>query len=251
MKHSVTSLDTNMRILSTHLTPANKLDMFKEVYKKLKNRLFHFLSFPALIVYLEILRFLTCGVKNGEKHPIKQAQIDSDPAGGPPGWCVLLKRHKECFWITPLLMLWVVYTRSRLQDSLGRCLFNPSTTNSFTFVHFCFVPSTSSAASMLKSDDSPVSPAEWIQAVQALMILSIIFSCLALFLFFCQLFTLQKGGRFFLTGAFQILAGELPPLLNFLPSPPSKHQTVMFLPVCVRHQCSSWTSRKLCSRSAR
>uniref|UniRef100_A0A3P9LNJ9 Peripheral myelin protein 22 n=1 Tax=Oryzias latipes TaxID=8090 RepID=A0A3P9LNJ9_ORYLA len=48
--------------------------------------------------------------------------------------------------------------------------------------------------------------AGWIQAVQALMILSIIFSCLALFLFFCQLFTLQKGGRFFLTGAFQILA---------------------------------------------
>lgn len=50
--------------------------------------------------------------------------------------------------------------------------------------------------------------AEWIQAVQALMILSIIFSCLSLFLFFCQLFTLQKGGRFFLTGTFQILASE-------------------------------------------
>uniref|UniRef100_A0A3Q0RM02 Peripheral myelin protein 22 n=1 Tax=Amphilophus citrinellus TaxID=61819 RepID=A0A3Q0RM02_AMPCI len=48
--------------------------------------------------------------------------------------------------------------------------------------------------------------AEWIQAVQAVMILSIIFSCLSLFLFFCQLFTLQKGGRFFLTGTFQILA---------------------------------------------
>ncbi|KPP57309.1 hypothetical protein Z043_124987 [Scleropages formosus] len=47
---------------------------------------------------------------------------------------------------------------------------------------------------------------EWIQAVQALMILSIIFSFLSLFLFFCQLFTLQKGGRFFLTGIFQILA---------------------------------------------
>ncbi|KAG9267439.1 peripheral myelin protein 22b [Astyanax mexicanus] len=46
----------------------------------------------------------------------------------------------------------------------------------------------------------------WIQVVQALMILSIIFSFLSLFLFFCQLFTLQKGGRFFLTGTFQILA---------------------------------------------
>ncbi|XP_077594895.1 peripheral myelin protein 22b [Stigmatopora nigra] len=50
------------------------------------------------------------------------------------------------------------------------------------------------------------STGEWIQAVQALMILSIIFSCLALILFFCQLFTLQKGGRFFITGTFQILA---------------------------------------------
>ncbi|XP_038152861.1 peripheral myelin protein 22b [Cyprinodon tularosa] len=53
---------------------------------------------------------------------------------------------------------------------------------------------------------SGASTGEWIQAVQAVMILSIIFSCLSLFLFFCQLFTLQKGGRFFLTGAFQIIA---------------------------------------------
>ncbi|KAK2820624.1 hypothetical protein Q5P01_023583 [Channa striata] len=53
---------------------------------------------------------------------------------------------------------------------------------------------------------SPASTEVWIQAVQALMILSIIFSCLSLLLFFCQLFTLQKGGRFFLTGTFQILA---------------------------------------------
>ncbi|KAM9838117.1 peripheral myelin protein 22b [Aulostomus maculatus] len=52
----------------------------------------------------------------------------------------------------------------------------------------------------------PASTGEWIQSVQALMILSIIFSCLSLFLFFIQLFTLQKGGRFFLTGTFQILA---------------------------------------------
>lgn len=52
----------------------------------------------------------------------------------------------------------------------------------------------------------PATTGEWIQSVQALMILAIIFSCLSLFLFFCQLFTLQKGGRFFLTGTFQILA---------------------------------------------
>ncbi|XP_016101815.1 peripheral myelin protein 22-like [Sinocyclocheilus grahami] len=52
----------------------------------------------------------------------------------------------------------------------------------------------------------PADTGVWIQAVQALMILSIIFSILSLLLFFCQLFTLQKGGRFFLTGAFQIFA---------------------------------------------
>ncbi|EHH24553.1 peripheral myelin protein 22 [Macaca nemestrina] len=51
------------------------------------------------------------------------------------------------------------------------------------------------------------SPNEWLQSVQATMILSIIFSVLSLFLFFCQLFTLTKGGRFYITGIFQILAG--------------------------------------------
>ncbi|XP_043946456.1 peripheral myelin protein 22 [Protopterus annectens] len=49
-------------------------------------------------------------------------------------------------------------------------------------------------------------PDEWLQAVQAMMILSIIFSILSFCLFFCQLFTLQKGGRFYLTGGFQLLA---------------------------------------------
>ncbi|XP_049717523.1 peripheral myelin protein 22 isoform X3 [Elephas maximus indicus] len=49
---------------------------------------------------------------------------------------------------------------------------------------------------------------EWLQSVQATMILSVIFSVLSLFLFFCQLFTLTKGGRFYITGIFQILAGE-------------------------------------------
>lgn len=50
------------------------------------------------------------------------------------------------------------------------------------------------------------SNSEWLQSVQAMMILSIIFSVLSLFLFFCQLFTLTKGGRFYLTGIFQLLA---------------------------------------------
>ncbi|GLD63175.1 peripheral myelin protein 22 [Lates japonicus] len=64
---------------------------------------------------------------------------------------------------------------------------------------------------------------EWIQAVQALMILSIIFSCLSLFLFFCQLFTLQKGGRFFLTGTFQILASLLSILCQGIAWNPGAH----------------------------
>lgn len=51
------------------------------------------------------------------------------------------------------------------------------------------------------------SVSEWLQSVQATMILSVIFSVLSLFLFFCQLFTLTKGGRFYITGVFQILAG--------------------------------------------
>ncbi|XP_042308796.1 peripheral myelin protein 22 [Sceloporus undulatus] len=53
----------------------------------------------------------------------------------------------------------------------------------------------------------PSSTNEWLQSVQAMMVLAIIFSVLSLFLFFCQLFTLTKGGRFYLTGIFQILAG--------------------------------------------
>lgn len=40
-----------------------------------------------------------------------------------------------------------------------------------------------------------------IKAVQAFMILSIIFSVISLLVFVFQLFTLEKGNRFFLTGA--------------------------------------------------
>lgn len=72
-------------------------------------------------------------------------------------------------------------------------------TTSSTFTSDLWVNCTSN---ICQTSDTGV----WIQAVQALMILSIIFSFLSVFLFFCQLFTLQKGGRFFLTGAFQIFA---------------------------------------------
>ncbi|MCI4385093.1 hypothetical protein PGIGA_G00046410 [Pangasianodon gigas] len=47
---------------------------------------------------------------------------------------------------------------------------------------------------------------DWLQAVQGLMILATIFCLLSLILFIWQLFTLNKGGRFFFTAVFQILS---------------------------------------------
>lgn len=54
----------------------------------------------------------------------------------------------------------------------------------------------------------PVPLLEWIQAVQALMILSLLFCFFSLIAFLYQLFRLVKGGRFFFTAIFQILASE-------------------------------------------
>ncbi|XP_059205038.1 peripheral myelin protein 22a [Centropristis striata] len=52
----------------------------------------------------------------------------------------------------------------------------------------------------------PASNEDWIQAVQALMILSLLFCFFSLIAFVFQLFRLVKGGRFFFTAIFQILA---------------------------------------------
>ncbi|XP_051244750.1 peripheral myelin protein 22a [Dicentrarchus labrax] len=52
----------------------------------------------------------------------------------------------------------------------------------------------------------PAGNEDWIQAVQALMILSILFCFFSLIAFLYQLFRLVKGGRFFFTAIFQILA---------------------------------------------
>ncbi|KAK5856215.1 hypothetical protein PBY51_007824 [Eleginops maclovinus] len=52
----------------------------------------------------------------------------------------------------------------------------------------------------------PASSEDWIQAVQALMILSLLFCFFSLIVFVFQLFKLVKGGRFFFTAIFQILA---------------------------------------------
>ncbi|XP_039543316.1 peripheral myelin protein 22a isoform X2 [Pimephales promelas] len=47
---------------------------------------------------------------------------------------------------------------------------------------------------------------DWLQAVQALMVLATLFSLISFIIFLCQLFTLVKGGRFFFTAVFQVLA---------------------------------------------
>ncbi|XP_067089162.1 peripheral myelin protein 22-like [Osmerus mordax] len=52
----------------------------------------------------------------------------------------------------------------------------------------------------------PTSSEDWIQAVQALMILSVLFCFFSLVAFIYQLFNLVKDGRFFFTAIFQILA---------------------------------------------
>ncbi|XP_074552895.1 peripheral myelin protein 22a [Halichoeres trimaculatus] len=52
----------------------------------------------------------------------------------------------------------------------------------------------------------PANNDDWLQAVQALMILSVLFCFFSLIAFVYQLFKLVKGGRFFFTAIFQILA---------------------------------------------
>ncbi|XP_036447508.1 epithelial membrane protein 3b [Colossoma macropomum] len=48
---------------------------------------------------------------------------------------------------------------------------------------------------------------EWLQAVQVLMVFSVVSSCISLLVFLGQLFTMSKGGLFYLTGVFQAFAG--------------------------------------------
>ncbi|XP_030633716.1 epithelial membrane protein 3 [Chanos chanos] len=48
---------------------------------------------------------------------------------------------------------------------------------------------------------------EWLQTVQALMVLSVVLSSISFLVFLGQLFTMSKGGLFYFTGLCQILAG--------------------------------------------
>ncbi|KAG1950251.1 peripheral myelin protein [Pimephales promelas] len=48
---------------------------------------------------------------------------------------------------------------------------------------------------------------EWLQSVQALMILSVVLSSISFMVFLGQLFTMSKGGLFYFTGLCQFFAG--------------------------------------------
>ncbi|XP_029007883.1 epithelial membrane protein 3 [Betta splendens] len=48
---------------------------------------------------------------------------------------------------------------------------------------------------------------DWLQSVQALMILSVVFSSISFLVFVGQLFTLSQGGLFYCTGLCQAFAG--------------------------------------------
>ncbi|KAG7472843.1 hypothetical protein MATL_G00113250 [Megalops atlanticus] len=48
---------------------------------------------------------------------------------------------------------------------------------------------------------------EWLQSVQALMVLSVVFCSISFLVFLVQLFCMSKGGLFYITGLCQIFAG--------------------------------------------
>ncbi|KAM7404519.1 hypothetical protein PAMP_011862 [Pampus punctatissimus] len=48
---------------------------------------------------------------------------------------------------------------------------------------------------------------EWLQAVQVLMVISVVFSSVSFLVFLGQLFTMSKGGLFYFTGLCQVFAG--------------------------------------------
>lgn len=52
-------------------------------------------------------------------------------------------------------------------------------------------------------------PSDWLQSVQALMVLSVVFSSISFLVFMMQLFTLSTGGLFYFTGLCQGFAGIL------------------------------------------
>lgn len=62
-----------------------------------------------------------------------------------------------------------------------------------------------------KSIFFPICGSDWLQAVQALMVLATLFCFISFIIFLCQLFTLNKGGRFFFTAVFHVFSSEYNP----------------------------------------
>uniref|UniRef100_A0A1A8S100 Epithelial membrane protein 3 n=2 Tax=Nothobranchius TaxID=28779 RepID=A0A1A8S100_9TELE len=54
---------------------------------------------------------------------------------------------------------------------------------------------------------SSTNETQWLQAVQVLMVLSVVFSSVSFLVFLGQLFTMSKGGLFYFTGLCQVFAG--------------------------------------------
>ncbi len=67
-----------------------------------------------------------------------------------------------------------------------------------------------------KDSLSVLFPPEWLQAVQVLMVLSVIFSAISFLVFLGQLFTMSRGGLFYLTGVCQAFASKCFNLICFI-----------------------------------
>jgi hypothetical protein len=61
----------------------------------------------------------------------------------------------------------------------------------------------------MESYVSSLVPPDWLQAVQALMVFSVVFSSISFLVFLGQLFTLSKVGLFYFTGLCQVFAGTV------------------------------------------
>ncbi|XP_040263571.1 epithelial membrane protein 1 [Bufo bufo] len=73
-------------------------------------------------------------------------------------------------------------------------------TTSYGIWQVCFEGTCNTIFEVISSDNQPS-----MRAVEAFMILAIIFCCIALMSFVGQLFTLEKGCRFYITGAMMLI----------------------------------------------
>ncbi|XP_061584529.1 epithelial membrane protein 3 [Cololabis saira] len=89
-------------------------------------------------------------------------------------------------FIATLEKSWWVWTDSEITDLWYNCLHDNDT-------------ETWMCAATTESD--------WLQSVQALMVLSVVFSSISFLVFLAQLFTLNRGSIFYFTGLCQAFAG--------------------------------------------